>query len=217
MSSALSTKQLRILGMEATQAFDLVAKHDALDLPAEVASCSKSAQRDFWRQRVCAEVTGFVSFKDLNQDHYRPLLSRFQALAGHSGAAFKTQLREERHTAATTPQGAGLLRDLWQHAAEAGLGAEYVKIIVRGKTRGQTSDVNELSMTMLQQVHDTVLKRARSKLKARQGGPESESPSLPASTSPSLPRKVREYVLRPRSARVHSTATQPSNPDNEPF
>lgn len=205
--SALSIKQLRILGIEATRAFDLASKHDVLELPGEVATCSKSAQRDFWRQRVCAEVTGFCSFKQVDQTHYRPLLSRFQALSGNTGAAFKTALREERGAAATTPAGAGLVRDLWHHAAKAGLGESYVAAIVKGKTRGQTSSLNDLNLSMLQQVHDTVLKRARAKLKQPS---TTVNDSQPSSTSP-----ARTYVLKPR--RTRSTATQPRNPDNEPY
>lgn len=221
--SALSTKQLRILGIEATRAFDLAAKHDALELPGEVATCSKSAQRDFWRQRVCAEVTGFCSFKELNQTHYRPLLSRFQSLAGNTGAAFKTQLREERGAAATTPAGAGLVRDLWHHAAKAGLSEAYVAAIVKGKTRGQTSDLADLSMRLLQQVHDTVLLRARQKLGRSASVLADHSPvsggaqaaGKPGELETRAPSKSRTYVLKPR--RTHSTATQPINPDNEPY
>lgn len=160
--SALSLKQLKILGMEATLAFDLAEKHDALELPAEVMNCSKSARRDFWRQREAATITGFCSFKELNQSHYRPLLTHFQKLSGNTSGAFATALRDARDAAATTPAGAGLVRDLWHWASKAGLGRAYVTKVCQNKFGA--SNLDDLTMPELKQIHATIANRARKKL-----------------------------------------------------
>lgn len=158
----LSKLQLKILGIEATRAFDVQAKHDALDLPAEVASCGISARRDFWRQRETAQVTGVCSFKEVTQRHYKPLLSHFQMLAGNAGAAFDSAHRAAQGAACHRAPGCDWVRDMHHWLSRAGFTTGYATAICKGKFK--TSSIEQLSERQLKQLHDTVVNRCRAKL-----------------------------------------------------
>jgi len=156
----LSAAQIKALGALAREAFARQDKLDLLDLPAEVASDTKANRERFWRQRLRAQITGHCELRDCTQQHYRPLRAELEALAGKTGQAFNTQLREAQAAASTTPAGAALLREMWQVASLAGLGDAYIKAIIR---RWGTSDVAALTMPQLQGLIATIRRRAASK------------------------------------------------------
>lgn len=195
----LSKKQLQILGIEATRAFDTQAKNDLLDLPAEVASCGVSARRDFWRSRVCAEVTGMCSFKELTQEQYRPLLAHFQVLSGNSGAAFDSAHRSAQGAACHEAPGCEYVRDMHQWLAKAGYKPGYAAAI--SKARFKTARMEDLSERQLKQLHDTVVNRCRAKLglgeAANRNKKQRESrQQSPPPAEPRQPSRERTYILR---------------------
>ncbi|MBV5324284.1 MAG: hypothetical protein J0626_02890, partial [Rhodospirillaceae bacterium] len=124
--------------------------------------------------------------------------------------------------------------------SKAGYKDGYAIAIMKAKFHGIT-DLRLLNAGQLKQLHDTVVNRCRAKLGL--GDPDSRNkkerglvkssppePREPAATTPQPPAiapangspppasRSREYVLRRRPAQgIHSTATQPRNPDNEPF
>jgi hypothetical protein len=157
----LSKPQVALLGALASEAFAFQDKHDLLDLPAEVASDTKTNRAKFWRQRVRAEVTGHTELSDCRQLHFRKLKGKLLELAGRAGEAYETNLREEQAAASTTPAGAALLREMWHIAAKAGLGANYIKVMIKPKCH--TSDVNDLTMDQLKGLIAQIRHRAASK------------------------------------------------------
>lgn len=156
----LSAEQVKQLGALSTKAFARLEKLDLLDLPTEVQSDTKANRAKFWRQRLRAEITGHTELCDVKQWQYRKLKGKLQELAGEVGGAYDTHVREERGAASTTPAGAALLRDMWHLAAKAGLGAAYIKAIIK---KWGTSDVNDLTMGQLQGLIATIRRRAASK------------------------------------------------------
>jgi hypothetical protein len=156
----LSKAQVALLGALASEAFAWQDKHDLLDLPAEVRSDTKTNRAKFWRQRVRAEVTGHTELSDCRQLHFRKLKGKLLELAGRAGEAYITNLREEQAAASTTPAGAALLREMWHIAAKAGLGAGYIKAMIK---KWGTSDVNDLTMTQLKGLIAQIRRRAASK------------------------------------------------------
>jgi hypothetical protein len=194
---SLSTKQKRVLGMEATAAFNRLDKLDLIDLPAEVATCSKAARLEFWRHREVAAVTQRVcSFSDMSQGEYRPVLTHFQTLAGNMGKAYGTALREEVGAACHSAPGCEWVRDMHHWMAKAGYSEGYKVAIMRA--RFKTSDIADLNETQLKQLHDTIVNRCRQKLglgeawnrnKKQRGGPR-------VATSKRQPG--RDYELKPK-------------------
>ena len=81
----LSKPQVALLGALASEAFAFQDKHDLLDLPAEVASDTKTNRAKFWRQRVRAEVTGHTELSDCRQLHFRKLKGKLLELARRRG------------------------------------------------------------------------------------------------------------------------------------
>jgi hypothetical protein len=159
----LSKTQLQILGIEATKAYDQMARHDLLDLPAEVATCGITARRDFWRARICAEVTGLCSFREVGQDQYKDLLSRFQTLSGNTGGAYDSAHRAAQDAACHRAPGCEYVRDMFQWLAKAGMKDGYAYAILRGP-RFKKSRLEDLSEQQLKNLHNTVVNRARAKL-----------------------------------------------------
>lgn len=74
----LSRKQIQALAIEARVAYDHL---DAYDLIEEEAK-TKTARFNLWRANLCEKVTGKRSFRELRNDHYRPLRAQFLVLAG---------------------------------------------------------------------------------------------------------------------------------------
>ncbi len=209
--SSLSKLQLRILAIEAGKAYEVAASNDLLDLPAEVASCGVTARRDFWRQRETAVITGLCSFKDLNQDHYRPLLAHFQTLSGNSGKAFDTAHRDAQDAACHRDPGCEYVRQMHHWMSKAGYSTGYMIAIMKAKFRG-CSELTRLSENQLKQLHDTVLNRCRKKLHLSEPGAQNKKQTRsrqqaamsPASddTAPApQPARERTYVLKPATAR----------------
>lgn len=217
--SALSKKQLKILSMEATTAFTRWEDLDLLDLPAEVASCkSKKARMDFWRHREVSKATQRVcSFKDLVQEEYLKVLVHFQTLAGNSDKAYNAALRGEVDAACHRAPGCEYVRDMNQWCADAGFSKGYITVLMRSKFK--TSDITNLSERCLKQLHDTVVNRARAKLKkgdiANRNKKQTAQRGLQADiqvketgffteaapTPPAPAKPGRTYTLQPRPQR----------------
>lgn len=214
----LTIKQKRILGIEATKAYDVEAKAGRLQLPGEVATCSLTARREFWRHRVVAGITQRVaSFNDMWQDDYLPVLCEFQRLSGNIGKAYKTSVRQEAGAACHCAPGCEYVRDMHQWLAKAGYRDGYATAIMFAKFK--TRDITRLTESQLKQLHDTVVNRCRAKLKL--GDTENRNkkqrkvlPAGQASTPPpsASARAGRDYVLKP--------AARPSpapSPSDDPF
>jgi hypothetical protein len=214
----LTIKQKRILGIEATKAYDVEARAGRLQLPAEVATCSLTARREFWRHTVIAGVTRRVaSASDMWQDEYLPVLREFQRLSGNSGKAYHTSVRQETGAACHCAPGCDWVRDMYHWMNQAGFKDGYVAVIMFAKFK--TRDITRLSEGQLKQLHDTVVNRCRAKLKL--GDTENRNkkqrkalPAGQASTPPPSPsaRAGRDYVLKP--------AARPSpapSPSDDPF
>ena len=240
----MSTAQLKQLGIAASAAVAYQRSLGAVDVPADMRTASKSAQNEFWRHQQIALATQRVcSFKDMVQDEYRLVIQHFEALAGpdYKARAVNSTVRVIEDAACHKAPGCEYVRDMYFWMSKAGYKDGYMIVIMKAKFRGIT-DLRMLREYQLKQLHDTIVNRCRAKLglgdpdgrnkkdrgiMPRQGTkPEPQTPSpishLPSPAQPpangSPPSKQREYVLRPRGAtRIHSTATQPANPDNEPF
>ena len=241
---SMSTAQLKQLGIAASAAVAYQRTLGAVDVPADMRTASKSAQNEFWRHQQIALATQRVcSFKDMVQDEYRLVIQHFEALAGpdYKTRAVSSTVRVIEDAACHKAPGCEYVRGMYFWMSKAGYKEGYMIVIMKAKFRGIT-DLRLLCEYQLKQLHDTIVNRCRAKLglgdpdsrnkkdrgiMPRQGTkPELQAPSpishlpspaqLPANGSP--PSKQREYVLRPRgAARIHSTATQPANPENEPF
>jgi hypothetical protein len=161
---SLSYKQLKILGAEATKAFNLYESLDLLDLPAEVASYkAKKPRMDFWRHREVAKATQRVcSFKDMLQSEYRKVKTHFETLSGNLGKAYDTALRDEKDAACHRAPGCEWVRDMHHWMSKAGYSEGYKVTIMR--SRFKTSDLADLSEEQLKQLHDTIVNRCRQKL-----------------------------------------------------
>lgn len=157
----LSIAQKRQLGIAATAAFNRLASLDLLDLPAEVVTCTKTARMEFWRQRETASLLGVVSFSEVKNDDYLKLKSRFQQLSGELGKAYDTTLRDVRGDAATTEEGAPILRQIWWAAGQAGFKPAYVEVIARNKFGN--SQISTLTLKQLEDLRNTIMNRMRAK------------------------------------------------------
>lgn len=217
------------------------------EMPADMLTASKSAQNDFWRHQQVALATQRVcSFRDMVQKEYKPVLQHFEALAGPTlkQRAVNHTCDVIEAPACQRDPGCEFVRDMYFWMAKAGYSDGYIIPIMKGKFRGIT-DLRLLNAGQLKQLHDTVVNNARHKLglgdpdsrrklergitspqkdakaEAKTPSPISDLPSPaqpPANGSPPPASRSREYTLRRRpSQRIHSTATQPRNPDNEPF
>jgi hypothetical protein len=144
----LSKSQLQQLGIAATAAFKRLDQLDLLELPADVATCSKSARMEFWRQRECASITPFCSFRDLTNDLYLKVKTHFEKIAGIESKASN----ESSHW----------LREMWQWAKQAGLGPGYIATVC--KNRRFPTQLDQLDARQAKQLHDTIVNRARAKL-----------------------------------------------------
>lgn len=143
----LSKSQLQQLGIAATAAFKRMDELDLLELPADVKTCSKSARMEFWRQRECASITPFCSFRDLPNDLYKKVKEHFEKIAGKAPSA---------------SGGSHWLREMWQWANRAGLGAGYIFKVCQA--RRFPTQLDQLDERQAKQLHDTILNRARAKL-----------------------------------------------------
>jgi hypothetical protein len=235
-------KQLKQLGIAASAAVAHQRSLGVIVMPPDMQSASKSAQNEFWRHQQIALATQRVcSFRDMVQSEYKTVLQHFEALAG---GAFKQ--RAVNHTcdvieapACQRDPGCEYVRDMYFWMSKAGYKDGYAIAIMKAKFHGIT-DLRLLNAGQLKQLHDTVVNRCRAKLglgdpdsrnKKERGlvkssPPEPSQPAAatpppaiaPANGSPPPASRSREYVLRRRPAQgIHSTATQPRNPDNEPF
>ncbi len=244
MSSA-QLKQLGIAASAAVAHQRSLGAFEA-GMAADMRTASKSAQNEFWRHQQVALATQRVcSFKDMTQAEYRPVMQHFEDLAGpgYKTRAVNSTVRVVENAACHRSPGCEYVRDMREWMTKAEYKEGYMIVIMKGKFRGIT-DLRLLNNRQLKQLHDTVVNNARNKLglgdpdnrrKQERGvsrlhnGTKTAEPHKPASSiqgpassippaNGSPPSKSREYVLRPRhAARTHSTATQPSNPDNEPF
>ena len=238
---SMSTKQLKQLGIAASAAVAHQRSLGTFVMPADMLTASKSAQNDFWRHQQVALATQRVcSFRDMVQKEYKPVLQHFEALAGPA-----LKQRALNHTcdvieapACQRAPGCEFVRDMYFWMAKAGYKDGYAVAIMKNKFCGIT-DLRLLNAGQLKQLHDTVVNRCRAKLnlgdadnrnKQERGLVKSSPPEpsqtsatpppaiAPANGSPPPASRSREYTLRRRPAqRIHSTATQPRNPDNEPF
>ncbi len=244
---SMSPKQLRQLGIAASAAVAHQRSLGVIVMPPDMQSASKSAQNEFWRHQQIALATQRVcSFRDMVQKEYKPVLQHFEALAGEAfqQRAENHTCDVIEAPACQRAPGCEYVRDMYHWMAKAECKESYIIPIMKGKFRGIT-DLRLLNERQLKQLHDTVVNNARNKLglgdadnrrklergitspqkdaKAEPQKPASSiqhpEPSLPpANGSPPPASRSREYVLRRRPAqRIHSTATQPRNPDNEPF
>lgn len=161
--SLLTNRQKQVLAMEAAKAFAKLEKYGSLDLPAEVERSAKSVRQSVWRHQQTLLITQRVeSFTQLKQSEYRPILEHFLTLSGELGKAFDTALREINDAACHRAPGCEWLRDLHHWANRAGLGEAYITTVSRSKFK--TSRMEELSERQLEQLHDTIVNRARAKL-----------------------------------------------------
>lgn len=244
---SMSPKQLKQLGIAASAAVAHQRSLGVIVMPPDMQSASKSAQNEFWRHQQIALATQRVcSFRDMVQKEYKLVLQHFEALAGGAfkQRAVNHTCDVIEAPACQRAPGCEYVRDMYFWMAKAGYKDGYATAIMKNKFRGIT-DLRLLNAGQLKQLHDTVVNRCRAKLGL--GDPDSRNklergisrpqrdtkaePQKPASSiqhpEPSLPpangspppaSRSREYVLRRRPAqRIHSTATQPRNPDNEPF
>lgn len=244
---SMSPKQLKQLGIAASAAVAHQRSLGVIVMPPDMQSASKSAQNEFWRHQQVALATQRVcSFRDMVQKEYKPVLQHFEALAGGAfqQRAVNHTCDVIEAPACQRAPGCEYVRDMYHWMAKAEYKESYIIPIMKGKFRGIT-DLRLLNVGQLKQLHDTVVNNARHKLglgdadnrrKLERGitspqkdaKAEAKTPSSisdlpspaqpPANGSPPPASRSREYVLRRRPAqRIHSTATQPRNPDNEPF
>lgn len=243
---SLSAKQIRQLGIVSSAAVAHQRAIGALtlaSLPADMRTASKSAQNEFWRHQQVALATQRVcSFKDMVNDEYRPTMQHFEALAGdaYKARAVNSTVRVVEDAACHRVPGCEYVRDMYVWMKDAGFSEGYRVHIAKAKFGGIT-DLRMLSTHQLKQLHDTIVNNARKKLelgddadrrkkeRAKRAGlpvepmKHTETPSLPSLPVPGVngsppASKSRTYILKPRPAqRVHSTASQPRNPDIEPF
>jgi hypothetical protein len=154
----LSLPQKTQLGIAANAAFTNLEALDLLDLPGEVQTCSKSKRVEFWRQReVMHSLAGTRSpaaesgsFRDMRNEDYKLVHDRFTKLAGGTPKAKPS-----------TPAGWGLLQQLMQTAAVAGLHENYVKAIAQNKYK--TSDLTSLSEWQIKKLLFTINNRSSAK------------------------------------------------------
>lgn len=88
---------------------------------------------DKWRQRESIKAAN-VRIKEAEQQHYNDLKAHFQTLAGESGKAFDTQLRE--HTSPVRVARFNLDKELTKH----GLAESYASYIARCKYKQTVLD-----------------------------------------------------------------------------
>lgn len=158
----LSQPQLQQLGIAATEAFAVMERHCLLELPAEVATESRSKRMDFWRKQQCATVTGKCSFRELTvtrtRDEYRKVLLHFQTLSG-SRAAMRTAEREVLQAACHVPPGCEYVRQAFATLKKAGLHPNYLFAILRH--RFKAARIEDLDESQLKQLLFTVRNRAK--------------------------------------------------------
>ena len=192
-------------------------------------------------QRVCSFKDMVQDEYRLVIQHFEAL-----AGPDYKASAINSTVRVIEDAACHKAPGCEYVRGMYFWMSKAGYKEGYMIVIMKAKFRGIT-DLRLLREYQLKQLHDTIVNRCRAKLglgdpnirnkkdrgimTGRQSDKEtvrqSDSPHLPISLSDCLPTppangsppsKQREYVLRPRgAARIYSTATQPANPENEPF
>jgi hypothetical protein len=202
----LSASQLQQLGIAATAAFKRLDGLDLLELPADVATCTKSERMTFWRQRECANVTGICSFRELDSKaHYVLVHDHFAKIAG-----LPLKGRDKSATRAA------LLREMWDMAREAGLGDGYIATICHAKKFGH-ANVEQLLDWQVEQLHHTIVNRARAKLGRGHTAARNKSQRQAREENREQKEsKGRDYALKPAGKYTPKPKADDID-DNEPF
>lgn len=146
MNAPLSRRQKAVLAQLAGQAYKVALSHFSTDDLDEAS----------WRQREAEAAVGRRISAARNSD-YLPLKRHFEGLAGRSGAAFATALREP------TERSRQLLYQIHQALAAYGLTPAYAEVLATGP-RFRGASLETLTEDQLLQLLMTVHTRGRQKL-----------------------------------------------------
>lgn len=213
----LSISQKQQLGIVSTAAWKRQSELNRIELPGDMATASKTARMKFWvHQQIAAKTQRVCTAADMIDDEYLAVRTHFEALADLTGRAFDTAHREAQGAACHREPGCAYVREMRSFMDLAGFSPGYMTVIMKAKFRG-CSQLEKLTEYQLKQLHDTIVNRARAKLKKGETANRNKKQrerSEPSAAAPEGPSKQRTYVLKPS---VKPLPRPPADDDGDPF